>query len=134
MSDEMVMIGKNGPRFQTPIKIAANGKQAAMKHTQSNLLAKVMLFQVGANREEIRATRAQAMFRGMRPWRLSVAGHRKQRSWTDLSGKLVRIWSAAANEVRRRYEFHERSEMTESAVELSRLLFTPDNCLDGVLQ
>ena len=58
MSDKVVVIGKNSPCFQTPIEGTANRKQSTMKHTQTSFGAKVMLFQVGANGEEVRAAHA----------------------------------------------------------------------------
>src|SRR5437899_12975330 len=90
MSDKMVVIGKDSPRFQTPIRVTANRKQSTMKHTEARLCAKMMLFQVGANCQEIRAAHTQPMLRGMWPGRGPVVGHCTKRirfSWLDKPGR-----------------------------------------------
>src|SRR5688572_11442077 len=76
MGDEMVMIGKHRPRFQSPIELLGHGEQAAMQYAQAPGTAEVMGFLVGRCRDDVSSANRELVCGGVWPRRLGF-GHGK---------------------------------------------------------
>jgi hypothetical protein len=67
-SDEVVVIGKDGPSLQFPAEIAGDCQQAALEHLEALAPAKEMLLIECASGDKIDAVALKPVLRRMRPW------------------------------------------------------------------
>ena len=86
MANEVVVVGEDGPCFQTPAGIGSDFQQTTMQYRQSGLALKMMLAQVGACRDKIGPANAKTMFWRVRP-RDFVGRHNGKLTILDCGGK-----------------------------------------------
>lgn len=70
--NKVVVVGEDGPCFKLPTEIRGGGEERLLEEVQAVGCAKVMEFLVGAGGDEVGAGVAEAMCRGVGPWRGSL--------------------------------------------------------------
>ena len=89
MGDEMVVVGEDRLRLKPPAKFSGDFQQSSLEHAQAIHAPEMVLFSVGARRDEVGAGYGEPMGRRMGP-RQTFAGHAES---VVFRGSLFKIGS-----------------------------------------
>ena len=67
MTDKVIMIGKNCPRFQPPFEFLCHGEQSTVKHLDPFATVKVMALLIGPRRDHVGSALTQPVMGRMWP-------------------------------------------------------------------